>query len=52
MAKHGTSLLLAIVLAVIFFIITMVFSALAAQGKRKCPLGGRGVSVLRAWTMT
>lgn len=32
MAKHNISLAIAIVLAVIFFIITMVFSALAAQG--------------------
>lgn len=35
MAKHRPSLLLAIVMAVIFFVVAMVFSALAAPGKRK-----------------
>lgn len=32
MAKHNISLIIAIVLALIFFIVTMVFSALAAPG--------------------
>lgn len=32
MAKHKTSLIVAIAMAVLLFIITMVFSALAAPG--------------------
>lgn len=50
MAKHRISLLLSIVMAVIFFIVTMVFSALAAPGKCKLHFHGCCVSFFYAWT--